>query len=128
VTAGGSGASRIVSDGDSLEIKVKASCISAENADGMASGTISTSNGTVVAVKLYQYQSGSRTATETSTSSGTYTPVSIGTVFTDAVSTVPANASGIDWKPVIREGAAPGTYRLEFTIGDKVEYLDFIVQ
>jgi hypothetical protein len=121
VTAVGSGASQIVTAGGSLDIIVRASHISGGNSDGTTLGSDSILDESV-AVKLYQYQSGS-------TSSGTYTPVSTDTVFETAVSKVSANANdGVEWKPVIREGAAPGTYRLEFTIGDKVEYLDFIVQ
>jgi hypothetical protein len=53
------------------------------------------------------------------------------TVFTSKESTISADSDGVQWKPVICEGAASGTYRLEFTYGekgDKKEYLDFIVQ
>jgi hypothetical protein len=121
-TVGGKDASRIVSVGGNLDITVKASCSTGGSSGGMVSDTNSTSNGLGVNVKLYRYQSGSIT------SSGTYTLVGTDTVFTSAVAALSSNANGVNWKPVIRENAAPGTYRLEFTYGDKTDYLDFIVQ
>jgi hypothetical protein len=105
VKANGTDASQIVSAGESLDITVKAK----------NNGTASETN---VAVELYQYQKGSEK----------YTEMDFSTVFSSGRTTVTASDSGVEWKPVISESALPGTYRLQFTYGDKVEYLDFIVQ
>jgi hypothetical protein len=134
VTAVGNTASRVVSAGGSLDLTVKASRTVSGSSDGTTSGTGNAADKLDVAVALYRYQSGSSTSSGTgtasagSTASGTYTLVGTGAVFTEAVSAVTASGSGVPWKPVIRQDAASGTYRLAFKIGDKTEYLDFIVQ
>jgi hypothetical protein len=117
VTAGGTGASRIVSVGESLDITVKASRTAGTSASGAVSDTDSTFRSSDVGVTLYQYQK----------STGKYKRVDTATVFDSGASTVTAVSRGANWKPVIRKGAASGTYRLAFTYGDKCEYLDFMV-
>jgi hypothetical protein len=124
VTAGGVGASQIVSVGENLDITVKASRTAGGSSAGTTTGVGGTADEPDVTVTLYRYQS-------SSTGNGTYTLVNMETVFTSKESTISADSDGVQWKPVICEGAASGTYRLEFTYGekgDKKEYLDFIVQ
>jgi hypothetical protein len=50
--------------------------------------------------------------------------IALSKVFTETGTTVTQS----NWTPTISEDAAKGTYRLEFTYGDKTDYLDFIVQ
>jgi hypothetical protein len=127
VTAGDTDASRIVSAGNSLDITVKAVYASGGTSSGSTTGNKESGNGSTTAesgvtVALYQYQKDSTGAT-----AGSYKPMDTGTIFTAEVSTIAADSAGTSWKPIIRDGAAPGTYRLEFTYGDKKEYLDFIL-
>jgi hypothetical protein len=107
VNANGDGASQIVSAGESLDITVRA-----------RRESTSASDEPNVGVALYQYQK----------DSDKYTPVNASAVFTSGVSTLTASGEGVSWKPVISESAVSATYRLEFTYGDKTDYLDFIVQ
>jgi hypothetical protein len=43
-------------------------------------------------------------------------------------SDIEALSTGTEWKPKVATNPTTGTYRLEFTYGDKTDYLDFIVQ
>jgi hypothetical protein len=43
-------------------------------------------------------------------------------------SDIEASSTGSEWKQTVATNPTTGTYRLEFTYGDKTDYLDFIVQ
>jgi hypothetical protein len=99
---------RILSDGGTLNALVK---------------TVGGSDNEQVSVKLYQYMAGK--------SGGSYSRLNTSQVFKSIETEItPASADATDpnWTPVISDTAESGTYRLEFTYGDKTDYLDFIIQ
>ena len=70
-----------------------------------------------VSVKLYSYQN------------GVYSSMELSEVLEGipSLTTTAAGAEAGTWSPIVVQGAADGTYRLEFTYQDRTEYWDFIV-
>jgi hypothetical protein len=101
-------ANRLLSAGSTLDVLVRASVSGGDSNE-------------TVKVQLYEF---------TGTDDFSYRKVANASqVFENMPSdNIAASSEGSEWKPTVATNPTTGTYRLEFTYGDKTDYLDFIVQ
>jgi hypothetical protein len=100
-------ANRLLSAGSTLDVLVRASVSGGDSNE-------------TVKVQLYEF---------TGTDDFSYRKVANASqVFASMPSDIAASPIGSEWKPTVVANPTTGTYRLEFTYGDKTDYLDFIVQ